>query len=124
MPKQNIGVWFEIPVSDLAAAKVFYQQATGLSLNDQEMGPNTVAVFAYDGEGVSGHLYEGKPAAGGNGPTIHIAVSGTVEEAIERTKQAGGKVVTPVIEIPAGRFAYAVGSRWQFHRSRLGLDVE
>lgn len=97
-------VWAEIPVRDLDAAQRFYETVFGYALTRQEMGPNVTLIL---GEGTSGHLYEGVPATGGNGPTIHLAVTGSVEDAMGRCDSAGGKVVSPVIEIPVGRFAYA-----------------
>ena len=42
------------------------------------------------------------------GPTIHLAVAEPIEEAMERVTENGGKVVSPVIQIPAGRFAYCL----------------
>ncbi|MEH3053884.1 MAG: hypothetical protein PGN13_07740, partial [Patulibacter minatonensis] len=55
----------------------------------------------------AGHLYEGTPATGGAGPTIHLWVE-SVEAAADRAKEAGAELVGPVIEIPVGRFQYIV----------------
>jgi hypothetical protein len=110
-PPVNAAVWFEIPVSDLEKAKAFYSKVLMTEFTDQNGGPNPMAVFAYSGgaeQGVSGHLYPGQPAASGAGPTIHLPVPDSVEEAIARVEAAGGKVLSPVIEIPAGRFAYCL----------------
>ena len=104
---QNAAVWFEIPVSDLDAAIAFYSTVCATTLDKQQMGPNMTAVFAYaGGAGVSGHLYPGKPAGDGSGPTVHLIVPDTVEAACERCKDAGGQVVSPAIDSPPGRFAY------------------
>ena len=102
-------VWAEIPVSDLTKSTAFYEAVTGRSLAPEESGPNPMAMFtvADSATGVAGHLYPGRPAAGGAGPTVHLAVAGTVEEATERCRQAGGTVTGPIITIPAGRFQYA-----------------
>lgn len=107
MPK-NFTVWTEIPVSDLGRAKDYYEAVTGGELDVQQMGPDKTAVFkvADPEQGVAGHLYEGKPAADGQGPTIHLAVSGKLEDAIDRVWKAGGTVLSEPIPIPAGRFAY------------------
>ncbi|OXT02568.1 hypothetical protein B7H23_06665 [Notoacmeibacter marinus] len=108
MAKENVCVWFELPVSDMAASKVFYEKATGHSLKEQDMDGSTMLVFecADEENGVSGHLYKGKPAGNGRGPTVHLAAEGTVEEAMQRAKDAGATIVSPIIEIPAGRFVY------------------
>ncbi|MGI3184850.1 VOC family protein [Nioella aestuarii] len=102
-------VWIELPISDLTAAMAFYAKATGLNLKREQMGPNETAIFqaADFASGVAGHLYEGKPAGDGTGPTVHLATQGKLEDAIGRVTEAGGAVVSPIIEIPAGRFFYA-----------------
>lgn len=107
---QIMTAWTEIPVSDLDKGIAFYTSITGVVLEKMDMGPNVTAVFRTDPpmKGAGSHLYVGKPASGGNGPTIHLSVEGTVEQAMERVKQAGGTVVSPAIDIPDGRFAYAI----------------
>lgn len=113
MPKDSIA-WFEIPVSNLEMAKTFYRKVTGYALKDEVMGPNKTAIFGYSGheemyasDAVSGHLYEGKPAAKGTGSTVHLAVD-NIDEALKRVGPAGGEVVSQIIAIPTGRFAYCV----------------
>lgn len=100
-------VWTEIPVTDMDAAMAFYGAVIGAPLTRNEAGPHPMADFAASKTGVAGHLYPGKPAADGQGPTVHLAVEGTVEDAIARCKKAGGEVVSPIIPLPVGRFAYA-----------------
>ncbi|MGL4491088.1 MAG: VOC family protein [Rhizobiaceae bacterium] len=113
MPKNSV-VWFEIPVSSLEKAKQFYSTVTGYPMKDEEMGPNKMVFFGYSGaenadasDAISGHLYEGKPAAKGTGGTIHLSVA-NVDEALKRVAPAGGEVVSDIIAIPAGRFAYCL----------------
>ena len=103
-------VWTEIPVTDLEAARKFYNTVLATQLRDMEMGPNKTLIFPADDPetAVAGHLYEGRPAAPGTGSTIHLALRDAVENGMERVEQAGGKVVSDVIEIPAGRFAYCL----------------
>ena len=100
--------WTEIPVADLDAGIAFYSAVTGCALERQTMGPNETAVFVTDPPMTGGgaHLYPGKPAGDGTGPTAHLTVAGTLEEAMARVGPAGGTVVSPAIEIPDGRFAY------------------
>lgn len=109
LPK-NMTVWTEIPVADLQKGAAFYAAVTGATLTIEKMEPNDTAMFqvADMKTGVAGHLYAGKPAAAGTGPTVHLAIEGTVEQAMARCRAAGGTVVSPVIEIPAGRFVYAM----------------
>ena len=109
-PPVNAAVWFEIPVTDMAKAKAFYSKVLMSEFTDQNDGPNPMAIFAYQGDddAVSGHLYPGKPAAGGSGNTIHLATPGRLEDTMKRVTEAGGTVVSPAIDIPAGRFAYCL----------------
>ena len=104
---EHAAVWFEIPVTDIDRSKAFYSAVVRNELADQEGFPNPMAVFKAKGESsVKGHLYPGKPAADGRGPTVHLAVAAPLEEALERVKQNGGKIVSSIETIPAGRFAY------------------
>ena len=100
-------VWTEIPVTDLDAAMDFYAKVFDWTLTKDETGPNPMANFSSDMTGPHGHLYPGKPAASGTGPTIHLAVPDTLEAATERLAAAGGKVLMGPIPIPVGRFTYA-----------------
>jgi hypothetical protein len=108
VPQHSV-VWFEIPVTDMDRAKAFYAAVLQNELTDQNDGPNPMAMFtSASAEAVSGHLYPGKPAAPGTGNTIHLAVAAPLEEAMERVSANGGQVVSPAIQIPAGRFAYCL----------------
>ncbi len=103
----NAAVWFEIPVTDMKRSMAFYGGVLGADLTLDETGPNPMAVFPTKDRGaVAGHLYPGTPSVAGSGPTIHLAVAAPLEQAMQRVTQHGGKVVSPVITIPAGSFAY------------------
>lgn len=106
---QNAAVWFEIPVTDFDRARQFYGAVLQNELAEETDGPNPMAMFVAAGDrAVSGHVYPGKPAAPGTGPTIHLAVAEPLEAAMERVTANGGSVVSPAIAIPAGRFAYCL----------------
>ena len=104
---QHAAVWFEIPVTDMARAQRFYETVTDMRLQNDDSGPNPMAIFQTEDlqSGVSGHLYPGKPAQG-QGNTVHLSVPKPLEAALERVTQSGGKVVSDIISIPPGRFAY------------------
>jgi predicted enzyme related to lactoylglutathione lyase len=106
----SANVWAEIPVTDLTRAMAFYADLLGQELTLETDGPNPMAMFVCDmaGGGTGGHLYPGKPAAAGTGATVHLAVPGKVEDAMARCTKAGGQVVSPIVTIPPGRFAYAL----------------
>ena len=109
---QHFTVWSEIPAADYERALAFYEMVFKTKLNRQTDGPNPWANFPTNDSktGISGHVYPGKPAAAGAGPTIHLAVPDSVEETIARVKEAGGKVVSDIISIPEGQFAYCLDS--------------
>ena len=100
-------VWSEIPVSDMQKAVAFYSAVFGWKMTIDESGPNPMATFGDDMDSAKGHLYPGVSASGGNGPTVHLAIPGTVEDAAIRCRKAGGTVLGEIITIPPGRFVYA-----------------
>ena len=106
---QNRITWAEIPVTDMARAKAFYETVLEAPLTDSNEGPNPMAMLPYrGGEGVAGHLYPGEPAKKGTGSTIHIVVDGDLNDAMGRVRKGGGEVVSDVITIPVGSFFYAM----------------
>ncbi len=106
---ENFAVRAEIPVTDLDRAIAFYGKVFDTELNKDESRPNPMAVFqTSNGGGVSGHLYTGTSAPEGVGPTVHLACPDALEDALDRVKQAGGRVLSEPITIPAGRFAYCL----------------
>lgn len=106
MSEKPTVVWTEIPVTDLDKAEAFYTSVFGFDMVRQKDGPNEMVNFSNAMSSVGGHLYPGTPAAG-NGPTIHLALPDTLEAGIARCEAAGGKIVSPAITIPPGRFVYA-----------------
>jgi predicted enzyme related to lactoylglutathione lyase len=103
----NFTVWMEIPVTDLDRAITFYGKVFETELKKDTSGPNPLARFPTTGrDSVAGHLYPGKPAPDGTGPTIHLACPDRLEDALARVEEAGGRVLSDVITIPPGRFAY------------------
>ena len=104
---QHFTVWSEIPVTDMDRAMTFYSAVFNLDLKKDETGPNPMAMFpTSDMNGIGGNLYPGKPAGDGSGPTVHFVCPDKLEDALARVKGAGGEVVSDIISIPAGRFAY------------------
>ena len=104
----NAAIWFEIPVTDMDRTKSFYGAVLRTNFMDDDTGPNPMAIFSVKDmkAGVSGHLYPGKPAADGSGNTIHLAAPAPLEDTLKRVGENGGKVVSEIVQIPPGRFAY------------------
>jgi len=108
MSDQPIVVWGEIPVTDLQKSVAFYNTVFGYGAKIDRSGPNPMAMLGDGMSGTGAHLYPGKPAADGNGATLHLAVPDSLEATMQRCKTAGGTVLSDPIEIPPGRFAYAL----------------
>ena len=107
---EHFTVWTEIPSADLDVAVPFYETVLKTRLERQEMGPDTTYVFKTSDHpnGIAGHIYGGKPAGDGTGPTVHLAAPDKLEDTISRIVPAGGKVVSDIIAMPFGRFVYAM----------------
>ncbi|MEL7104849.1 MAG: VOC family protein [Pseudomonadota bacterium] len=101
-----IVVWNEIPVTDLEASVKFYNALFGWDMTINTQGPNPMADFGGRQDVSGGHLYPGTPA-NENGPTVHIGVQGSLEDAVDRCWSAGGTVIGEPIALPSGRFIYA-----------------
>jgi len=104
-------VFTEIPVSDAARARRFYETLLETVLVEDRTGPNPVWLFP-GGEGGApmGHLYPGTPAQDGAGMTAHFAVTDTLSDAMQRVKDGGGEIVSDIVKIYAGSFFYAKDS--------------
>lgn len=108
MTFQPIVCWTEIPVSKLDDAVAFYNAVFQWNMDiNLDMGPNPIAVFDNADTAAGGHLYVGKPSAGGSGSTVHLTVKDNLEAAAERCKAAGGTILGEPVDIPSGRFVYA-----------------
>jgi predicted enzyme related to lactoylglutathione lyase len=104
-------VHFEIPFEDKQRAMKFYTDCFGWQLTDMPQMSYVVAQTSPVGENqmptepgaINGGLFQRPKEA--PSPTIYVGVS-SVNDAIEKVKAAGGKVVTPHTPIP-GMGAYA-----------------
>ncbi|MGB3406697.1 MAG: VOC family protein [Jannaschia sp.] len=101
-------IWAEIPVRNLSKGRTFYESVLQVDMPVETMGPNETAVFPHtEAGGVSGHLYEGKPAGDGRGPSVSLVVRDALPDVMARVRAAGGTVLSEAITIPAGQFFYA-----------------
>ena len=108
--------WFEIPVRDLARAERFYAALVGRALRRDPMAGDSMAMFAYDdgGEagGVGGALCALGPgdqtlAAGAAATIVYLDVGPSLDAALARAEQAGGRIATPRTELPDGLGVFA-----------------
>ena len=108
-PVKDTLVWCEIPVTDLAEGVAFYSALFDVQMTLENGGPNQVSFFPKQGESdVAGHIYPGKPAQNGEGITAHLHAPDTLEATVSRAQKAGAEIIGPVVELPFGRFQYAI----------------
>lgn len=105
--RKDVAVWFEIPAADFERAVGFYEKLIGYSLMRENMGAQ-MAVFKHDHEIVSGCVMEKPGHKGMDGVMIYLNCNGFLDEAIARVEKAGGKLRSPIVELPGnmGRFIH------------------
>jgi uncharacterized protein len=94
--------WFEIPVTDLARAKHFYQVSFGIHMHEMNMPGMDMAGFpGENGNGkVSGALVKSiYHVPSQDGAVIYLNANPDLSPVLERIEQEGGKVVMPKTKI-------------------------
>lgn len=116
----NPATWFELPATDLARAKAFYEQAFDFELTLMDMGPTSMAMFASDptkpncgGALVMGEGYT--PSA--TGATVYFAVT-DIDGTLAKVAAAGGTIALPRMSI--GEFGF-IGLFIDTEGNRVGL---
>jgi predicted enzyme related to lactoylglutathione lyase len=98
----NPVIYFEIPVSNMERACLFYEAVFKVLLEVREIDGNEMALFPYvDGQpGASGALARGSSYVPGKaGARIYFGVA-DVAETLALAVSAGGQVNYPVSEVP------------------------
>lgn len=90
--------WFEIPATDIARAKHFYQVIFGIHMHEMEMMGMKMAGFpGENGSGkVSGALVQSEnhiPSA--EGVILYLNANPDMSPVLERIEQEGGHIVLP-----------------------------
>lgn len=108
----NVLTWFEIPVLDTARAKKFYETILDIEMRtqtfpetDEELTffPAVPGVIQATSGRVSGALVKNdrsKPSK--EGTTVYLNAYPVLQTVIDRIEAAGGKVIVPRTQIPAG----------------------
>lgn len=95
--------WFEIPVTDYARAKAFYEAVLGLPIQTMEMGGTTMGMLSTDPEAVGGALVQGEGAVPSTqGTLVYLNGGDDLAAMLGRVEAAGGQVAVPKTEIGAG----------------------
>ncbi len=115
--------WFEIPVTDMARAKAFYESALGVEIAETEMGPNKMGWFPMEmgAAGAAGTLIQGdgyQPSHAGSLVYLHVD---KIDPSLEAINQAGGKTLMPRMSIGEhgfiAHFQDTEGNRVALHES-------
>jgi predicted enzyme related to lactoylglutathione lyase len=86
--------WFEIPVTDLARAKTFYDQVLQIETREESMTGRTMAIFPYQEGGVGGALIVGEPhVPSTQGTIVYLGAGDDLAGALTRAEAGGGKVL-------------------------------
>jgi predicted enzyme related to lactoylglutathione lyase len=93
--KRNPVQWFEIPVSDLARAKSFYEEVLGAKLTPLEQGPIKMAWFPRDNDtaGSSGGLIEGPGRTPSKAGALVYFTVADIDTALAKVSRRGGKTI-------------------------------
>ena len=118
--EHNLVGWFEIPVTDMARAKAFYEHVFEVELEEHPMGPNLMAWFpTWEGKiGATGTLIKGEgyvPSAEG---TLVYFTAPDIEAALARAEEKGGRILAPRFSI--GEYGF-VGLLLDTEGNRIAL---
>ena len=124
----NVITWFEIPVSDLDRAKTFYETILDIQMvkradgNDEAaffpFNPNVVQATSGRVTGVLSKSVRNSPS--GNGTLVYINASPAIKIVLDKVEKAGGKIISPPIQIPAGFIAVIMDTEG----NKVGLHAE
>jgi predicted enzyme related to lactoylglutathione lyase len=124
----NVLTWFEIPVTDLKRAKMFYETILDIEMTVRVDGEDEGAFFPYNPNviqatsgRVTGVLSKSKRnSPSGNGTMVYINASPDIQLVIDKVELAGGKVIVPKTVMPFGSIAVIIDSEG----NRIGLHAE
>jgi uncharacterized protein len=103
--------WFEIPVTNFARARAFYEAVTGRTIEPMEMGPVTMGFLSSDPEAVGGAIVHGDGGVPSKqGTIIYLNGGDDLAPMLARVEKAGGSIVVLKTEIgnDFGCFAHFV----------------
>jgi predicted enzyme related to lactoylglutathione lyase len=115
--------WFELPVTDLARARTFYEKVLSVSLHQEDFNGMPMALFPYEQGGVGGALVQdARLAPSRDGAVVYLETAGALDACLSRVAGAGGKVLLPRTDIGAPGFIALVqdteGNRIGLHMAR------
>jgi predicted enzyme related to lactoylglutathione lyase len=101
--------WFEIPARDIDRAQRFYETLLGAPMRRESIAGQSLAVFDHGATGVGGCVLAGPnaPAPSVSGTLVYLCARPTLDAALARLEQAGGRVLTPKVQLPGDMGSYA-----------------
>ncbi len=124
----NVITWFEIPVSDIDRAKTFYETIFDIEMITRKDGddeavffpfnPNVVQATSGRVTGVLSKSARNSPST--NGTMVYLNASPSIQTVLDKVQQAGGKIIAPKIQIPAGFIAVIIDTEG----NKVGLHAE
>jgi uncharacterized protein len=92
--------WFEIPVTNFARAKAFYEAVLGCTIEPMSMGPTTMGFLSSDPNAVGGALVQSDEATPSKqGTIVYLNGGDDLAPMLARVKAAGGSIAVPKTEI-------------------------
>jgi uncharacterized protein len=112
--------WFEIPVSNFARAKAFYETVLGLTIEPMVMGSTTMGFLSSSPDAVGGAIVHGEDVTPSKqGTTVYLNGGDNLAPMLARVERAGGSIAVPKTEIgnDFGFFAHFIDTEG----NRVGL---
>ena len=95
--------WFEIPATDFARAKAFYETVLGRGIETMTMGPSTMGFLSMSPDSVGGAIVQGEGAVPSRtGTLVYLNGGEDLAPMLARVEGAGGSVVVPKTDIGSG----------------------
>jgi uncharacterized protein len=116
--------WFEIPATNFARAKAFYEAVLGITIEPMVMGPTTMGFLSTDPNAVGGAIVQGDGATPSQqGTTVYLNSGDDLAPMLARVTPAGGSVAVPKTDIgnDFGFFAHFIdteGNKVGLHSMR------
>lgn len=124
----NVLTWFEIPVADIDRAQKFYETILDIKMVKRTDGEDEAVFFPFDPNviqatsgrvtGILSKSDRNKPS--GSGTLIYINASPNIQTALDKVEKAGGKIISPKVQIPPGFIAIVIDSEG----NKIGLHSE
>ena len=124
----NVLTWFEIPVIDIDRAKKFYETILDIDMVKRADGNDEAVFFPFNPgiiQATSGRITgvltkSARNHPSSNGTVVYINASPDIQLVLDRVEQAGGKIIAPKTQIPAGLIAIIIDSEG----NKVGLHAE